>query len=530
MGLSCGCSNVREGSSTEMVSYSVELFDALGVGQNRLVVNTNPPQTIDPDLSPCTNRLYGKDIQIESPKKPDASRGQLAVKHSANLFLLDQTDERITYPMTYVGKKDDGNDEMTKNSNSYQGKKQLRNIPAANANRKIATVLKWLMMSEDKEVKSVAKKMFAGVVLPGANHDANNFYRERKTRSWTMPEQLLAPNFESSTVFRQMDGERKSIHPKPNRNINDDDFSLDSYPSELYAEDEKQSKMNLEPPSTAKSPKDIIGAEKSTAEELDVFEIQDMLEYSKLRLEKTQSKSARSCEKVRNMRSFSETLSLISFSTQPTSCGSSDMPRNSSFSVAESSFEGEEEITLPTYENDFPYLHEEELEMIARHIDTIEQKINETRTKIRQLRGESVNILIKETPDLAMDSDPDNVKDAHSYLEIEQKICRLEDESHELENKRRDAVSRLQNKMLVNILGTEMEELPRVSIPMSEGHSASMLLESQAKRTSFDMPTTEGSQTSLLPTFSETERSEVEESSTRKEEFYSAKEETPNDH
>jgi len=513
-----------------MMSYSVKLCDGLGVGQNRLVISTHPPQTIDPDLSPYTKSLYGKDLQIQSPKKPDAGRRQLAVERSANFILLDQTDERVTYPRTYVGKKDDGNNEMTKNSNSSQGKKQLRNILAANSDRKIAKVLRWLMMSGDEEVKSVAKKMYSVVVPSAASPAAINLHRARKIRSWTLPEQLLAPSFERSTVYGLTNGERESIDPKSNRNANDDNFSLDSHPSQLYAEDEKKSKMNLEPPSTAKSSKDIIGAEKSKAEEVYACEIREMLEYSKLRLEKTRRKSARFCEKVRNMPSFSETLSSISLSSQGISFGSSDMPRNSILSVGESSFEVEEEIILPTYESDLPYLHEEELEMIARHIDTIEQKINETRTKIRQLRGESVNILIKETPDLAMDSDPDNVKDAHSYLEIEQKICRLEDESHELENKRRDAVSRLQNKMLVNILGTEMEELPRVSIPMSEGHSASMLLESQAKRTSFDMPTTEGSQTSLLPTFSETERSEVEESSTRKEEFYSAKEETPNDH
>jgi len=510
MGLSCGCSNVREGSSTEMVSYSVELFDALGVGQNRLVVNTNPPQTIDPDLSPCTNRLYGKDIQIESPKKPDASRGQLAVKHSANLFLLDQTDERITYPMTYVGKKDDGNDEMTKNSNSSQGKKQVRNIPAATDDRKIATVLRWLMISEDEEIKAIAKKMYSEVVLPTASTAAINEHRARKTRCWALPEQLLAPNFERSTVYGLIDGERKSMHPKPNHNINDDNVSLESYPSELYAVDEKQSKMNLEPPSTAASLNDIIGAEKSTAEPLDTFEIREMLEYSELRLEETRRKSARFCERVRNMSSFSKTLSMIS-STRGISCESSDMLRNSIFSVTESSFEGEEEITLPTYENDLPYLRWEKLEMIARHIDTIEQKINETRTKIRQLRGESVNILITETTDLEVDCDPDSVRGAHSYLEIEKNIRRLEVESHELENKRRDAVSKLQNKMLVNILGTEMKKLPLVSIPMSEGHSVSMLPESQTTRTSFDGPTTEGSKISLLPTFSETARSEVEE-------------------
>jgi len=193
------------------------------------------------------------------------------------------------------------------------------------------------------------------------------------------------------------------------------------------------------------------------------------------------------------------------------------MSIDSIFSI-ESSFGWEEDTTLQTFQNYILDLKEEEL--ISRDIDMLEQKINETRTKIRRLRGDSVTILTTEMSDLEIDCDQGNVKDSLSFLEIEQEVCRLEDESHELERKRREAVSRLENKMLGNILGIEKKELlPLIPTPMPEGLSASMLFESRATLTSFDVPNIESSQISRLPTSSETEISEVGESSTQKEEL-----------
>jgi len=187
------------------------------------------------------------------------------------------------------------------------------------------------------------------------------------------------------------------------------------------------------------------------------------------------------------MRSLSETLSTLSSSKPIGPLQSSETLRRSIFSITEFSLDGWAKTSSQTFENEFLDFHEKEWGKITRVIDQFEQKIYETKNTIRELREESVNILTKEMSE--MTSDPVSGSTVFSHLEIEQKICQLEATSHGLENKRQEAVSRLQNKILENVLGKEPLPLPPIPIP--KGVSAAMPLESQAELSPFDVPTTE---------------------------------------
>jgi len=213
------------------------------------------------------------------------------------------------------------------------------------------------------------------------------------------------------------------------------------------------------------------------------------------------------------MPSFLETLSTIS-------CSSEKQLKSLSLPT-ESSFKGQEEITLSKFENYIPNLTEADLGMITREIDKFEQRINELRAEIRRFRRESINMLTTEKSDFEMNCDKDVVTGALSYLEVEQAICRLEKETRELESKRQEAISRLQNKMLGNILGIEQKDLlPLVPIPIPEVLSAP-----QAVLTSLDESTTESTQLSRPPTSCGTEIINMEESSTQNDELNSFQEE-----
>jgi len=224
------------------------------------------------------------------------------------------------------------------------------------------------------------------------------------------------------------------------------------------------------------------------------------------------------------MPSLSVALNRNSFSKPDVSRRSSESLYGSPFSPRESSLDGLEGISSRTSENNFSCYREEEIEMITRDIDKFEHKINDTRTKIKELRLESLNILTTEMTEKTCD--PVKGTDKLSYLEINQKICRLEDESHELKSKRRAAISRLQSKMVENIWFNKEKELPPLlPIHMQKGYSPSMLYESKNTPSSSDLPIHNWSQFSILAASSESESSEVEKSSTRKEKLYPLKEE-----
>merc|ERR1712061_24716 len=124
--------------------------------------------------------------------------------------------------------------------------------------------------------------------------------------------------------------------------------------------------------------------------------------------------------------------------------------------------------------------------IITRDIDQFELKIYETKTKIREHRLAMVNMLDYEISGMA--SNPVNGLNAFSLLEIEQTICQLEGKRHELEKKRQEAVSRLQNNIMEKTFGKEL--LPLIPIHMTTGFSTSIPLECQAGLSSFDVRTT----------------------------------------
>jgi len=481
-----------------------------------------------PDFKYDGNRRYGNHPQIKLPNKTKCIKAQWGPKQPTSFMRQDPPDDRILYPTTDRVRRAGGKNNMTIDPQSSQTKEELINISAASIDCNITTVLARLMASDDKKIKALGKRLFTEAVLPAANPGVSNMQKPR-TRSLATVEQLTSPKLHYP-VYGHVDREYKQSQLQPDDNINDD-YSPDGSPSLLLSDEEEHSNENFEFFRKAPTGSQDKNSEKIMTELQSEHEIQEVLEYSKLYLEKTLRKSAIFCEKLKNMPSLSETLNKISSTKNVSLRSGCTTPNGSIYSITESSLEGEEETALQTLENEIPDSHEEELGMISRVIDEFEQKINETRTKIRQLRRESVNMLTKEMSNSSSEknSETDIVPEALSYLEIEQMISQLEDESHELEIKRREALSSLQKKMLVNIMNTEQKQLlPLVPIPMPKRISASMGYEHQ-NLTSSEVSASNSSRFSRRSQSSEAEASNVKESSTQREELCDTKEEKPNE-
>jgi hypothetical protein len=124
---------------------------------------------------------------------------------------------------------------------------------------------------------------------------------------------------------------------------------------------------------------------------------------------------------------------------------------------------------MPKSENEMPG---EELGMITRNIDKYEQSLNETTRKISNLRKDSFNALTTQLINEYSDYDADGNTEASNYLEIEKKINLLEGEKQDIESKRQVCVSRLQTKMLGNLLSIENSELlPQENVSLPDGVS-----------------------------------------------------------
>jgi len=523
------CSRVQQVPSTEMGVLSVEMSDNLRLSQNnRQEVNMHTSQECDANLGSDVNKLHGNQPQIKLQTKTEYCEAQLGMKQPASFIRQDPPDNRVLYPKADRARKEGGNNKMSIDQCISQTKKQLMNIPAANVDRNITTVLERLMESEDEEIKALAKKLLAKAALPEARPGGRKRRKHRRARSLTSLKHLRVPN-SGYPGYGHVDTARKKTQLQPEGNSNDDHL-LDSSQSRLHFDDEEQSNTNLEHLSTGPNSSQDQSFEKSMTENYPEHEIQEVMEYSKLRLEKTRRKSANLSEKLKNMRSLSDTLNTISLTKQGLLRRSSETPNLSIFSIIESSVEGDEELALQTSENDFLDLHDEELGMISRDIDEFEQKLNETRAEIRMLRRESVTMLTNEGSDSEKNSDTDKVPEKLSFLEIEQKISQLEDESHKLEIQRREALSTLQNKMLGNILGsTQKELLPILPTPMPEKLTASMRFKLQTPIPSYEVRASNCCQFSRLTLSSEGEATDVEEPSTQREEIYNTKEEKPNE-
>jgi len=521
------CSRVQQGPSTEMGVLSLKTSDKFRLGQlNMQEINMYTPHKFDADLGFDDNRRQGNQ-QIKLQTKTEYSDDQLGMKQPASFIQQDPPDNRVLYPKADRARREGGNKKMSIDQCISQTKKQLMNIPVANVDSKITTVLERLMESEDEEIKALAKKLLAKSMLPAAIPDKRR-RKHRRARSLTSLKHLRVPNI-GYPGYGHIDTARKKTQLQPECDINDDHL-LGSSQSLLHFDDEEQSNTNLELLSTAPHSSQDQSFEKSKIEYYSEHEIQEVVEYSKLHLEKTRRKSEQFSEKLKNMRSLSDTLNTIYLTKQGLLRRSSETPNLSIFSIIESSVEGEEEIVLPTSENDYFDEQDEELGMISRDIDEFEQKINETRAEIRLLRRESVTMLTNEMSESEKDSDTDKVPETLSFLEIEQKISQLEDESHKLEIQRREALSTLQNKMLGNILGTAKKELlPILPTPMPEKLSASMSFKLKTPPPSFEVRASNCCQFSRMTMSSEGEATDVEEPSTQKEDLYHAKEEKPNE-
>jgi len=518
------CSRVQQGPSTEMGVLTVKTSDKLRLGQNnRLEINRHTPEKCDANLGSDVNRLHGNQLQINLPTKTEYSEAQSGMKLLPSFVRQDHPDNRVLYPKADHARREGGNNKVSIDQLS-QTKKQLMNISAANVDNNITTVLERLMASDNEEIKALAEKLIAKAMLPAARPGERNLRKQRRARSLTSLKELRTPTFRYS-VYDHIDTARKKAQLQPDGILNDDHL-LDSSPSRLAFDDEEQSNTNFELLSTGPNSSQDQSFEKSMTEHYSEHEIQEVMEYSKLHLEKTRRKTEKFSEKLKNMRSLSDTLNTISIAKQGILRRSSETPNLSIFSIIESSVEGDEEIALQTSKNDFFDLNEEELGMISRDIDEFEQKINETRTEIRLLRRESITMLTNEMSDSEKDSDTEKAPETLSFLEIEQKISQLEEESHELEIQRREALSTLQNKMLGNILGIAQKELlPILPTPMPEELSASMRFKLQTPPPSFEVRSSNCCQFSRPSMPSEGEASDVEEPTTQREELHHTKEE-----
>jgi len=419
------------------------------------------------------SRRYGNHPHIQLPNKTRYTEPQLGQKEPASFVRQDAADDRILYPTTVRGGKEDEENKMTIDTDSPRIKEELMNISAASVDCDISAVLARLMASDDKEIKTLGKRLFTEAVLPATT-------RHLKLRTRSLPSQELESPDSRAPVFGNIGREYNKTQTQPDDNAKE--YLQESSPS----------------------------SEKIMTELQTEHEIQEVLEYSKLYLEKTLRESAIYSEKVKNMPPLSETLNMISLNNKGALRNSCRTPNNSISSTPEAYLEGEEETTSQTFENDFPDIQEEELGKISRNVDEFEQKINQTRIMIKHLRRESVNLLTKEmsNSDWEKESDTDKMTESLSYLEIEQKISQLEDERYELEKKRREALSSLQKKMLGNILGTKHKKLlSLVPIPVPKGIPELMLVDSQTP-TSVERSTSTSSQLSRLSSASEAEVSD----------------------
>jgi len=498
-----GCSHLVDGPSTEMGVLSVKMYDALE--GDRLEIKHHTPQAFNPDFKLDISRMHGNELQLESSNNPDSSQAQLGIDRSASFCLLNSMDDRFFYPTI-----DRVRNFLIDPSSSSQ---ELISL----TDNEITTMLEQLMSSQGKDIKAVVKRLLTEV-RPTADHDARQTRREARARSLPSREELIEPYCERYPAKRFIYRELESSNPQLNVDINNE--YLLSYLPEFVSDDEKVSKTPRELLSTVPiALMDFVSGERSITEYEADDEHKDVLEYSKLQFEKTRRKSEQFSKRVKSMRSLSDILNTISHSKPGVPHRSTDTLNISVFSVTESSLEGQEEIPCQcqTLESDFSNTNEEDLAVITTDIDKFEQKINEIKAMIRELREESVIILTTENSENACDSA--KVTGALSYLEIEQKICQLEDENNELESKRREAVSRLQKQIVGNFLGKERKDLlPLLPIPMPEEIS----FESKVTPTQFDVAPAESNQFSGVATSSETEASEVQEPSTQKDKPYSS--------
>jgi len=513
---SCSCSRLEEGSWTEMAVLS----DILGYDQNLPKTNSDTGKVFYPDV----NRLYKHHSQIKT-KKTEHIEAKFGLKRPTRLKRQHSADNRMLYPTKHHVRMEDSNSKMRVDPQSSQTKEQFMDISVANVDCDIATVLARLMASEDQEIKALAKRLLTEIELRAASTVRN--VQKSRTCYLTSPEQLMLPYF-CYPFDGHIDREYRKARPPPDDDI-DDDYSLESSPSLHYDDDEWQSIKNFERLSSTQKSSEGKKSEIILPVLQTERETQEVLEYSKLYLEKSIRKSAIFCEKLKNMPSFSETLTNISFGKKEMVSKRCETSNNSIVSITESSLDREAETVLQAFEHDFPDFPEEEFGMISRDIDKFEHKINETQTRIRQLRWESV-IMLTKVSNPKNNSETDRVTETPGYLEIEKKISLLEDESHELKIKRREALSNLQNKILENILGLEQKELlPLVPIPRPKRISASRFCDPQSPPTSFEMFPNGNCQFSSLSKSSEAEPSDIEESSTQKEDINHTEEEKPNE-
>lgn len=519
------CSHRRERSYTEMGVLSVNASDMLGLAQNGLDIHSHNPEKIDPSFSSEVDKVQGTQPQIKLTNKTENIEAQLVAKQPTRVIRQEPPDDRVLYPSADHDRKEGGNDTMTIDPYSSHAKKQPINIRGVNidsdiTDSEITNVLERLMASEDEEIKTLARRLLTKAVLPAASPGARP--KHRRTRSLTSLTELKTYNL-YNPLYGDVGTARKKTQPQLDRNINDD-FSRDSSPSRLHFDDEDQSNKNFEYFATAPRSSEDGSSEKSIIEHQAEHEIKEVLAYSKLHFEKTHRKSASLSEKVKKMRSLSDTLTTLSLTKTGILRRGSETPNESIFSITELSLDGKEDKALHTSENDFPDLHEEELSLISKDIDEFEHQINETRAEISLLRRQSVNMLIQDLSDSEKDSDTEKVTESLSFLEIEQQISQLENKNHELETKRREALSDLQNKMLGNILGTGQKDLlPLLPVPIA----ASTCFRSQAP-TSFEVRPNNSCQFSISK-YSDFEASDVEESSVQRKELYHIKEEKPNE-
>jgi len=467
----CGCTHLRDipYEDAEVGCLSLDVFRA-----NRIAINTQTPKAIDPNF------------RGEAPH-PFFGFVQLGFMDPPSILLKNPRNDRLSPAVDRAG-KDDINNDMVIDPYSPERQKKPMNTSRFIIDREIPTV--WPPISQDEDMKIFAKGQL-NCGLPAAKHSAKNRRSSRRTncsrRTNSLPslEILVTPWCERFSSGGLLHREQTSGHPELNVNVNYNSLA-ETHPPKIFLDDKNQWQTRIELISTARksfnytnkleSLNDTHSSTTSSTEWQAEKETSVVLEWSKDQFERSRSKSRECREILRNMPSLSETLGTLSLS-KPIG------PIQST----ESSLDEWANTSSQTFENEFLDLHEREWGKIAKVIDQFEQKIYETKNTIRELRWESVNILATEMSEMA--SDPVSGSTGFSHLEIEQKICQLEATGQELENKRQDAVSRLQNKILGNVLGKEL--LPLLPITMLKGVSATIPLESQAVLSPFDVPITE---------------------------------------
>jgi len=521
MGLSCGCNHEREVSSKELSivpQFAIQNLYKVSSRNEKLEISPEAATKCRPEPRVNTSRLYR--CHSECPNNRDSygrewdaskyfsfrqhpEQDQISTSSNDSVKMVSKRTSNNFVNIEPIG--------VCMDSNSG-GTNELSDISESNVSKEITPVVSKFMTNADDEVRDTEQKlMMKGFVIPATNSDARNARKAKRTRLLTSPKQVKESSPELTTVSVPSKRKHQSSLSEMMQNVFVNSTTDICFPSYSDTENEKYSWETAE--YSAEKLNVIAQNSKLTSEQTSELEESEVLEFSKRQFEKCQYESKLVSEMLENLQPLERTLRTISDASRRNSISVPLHKQNSFLSQLSQA----EEIIMRGSENEIP---EEELVLITKDIDELEKSINDRRARISHLRQKSLSLLTAELPDFMMDYNSDSDDDTSTFLKLEKDINQLEGEKNEFERKRRQAVSRLQNKMWGNIKAWDNQEVrPITAMPILSKYSDNfpVVNKSRSASNTFVWPACENNK---RWSFSITDSSEVEKSSTHIEEFW----------